>query len=91
MVAITYEQLKDRYHLLLTNTFALEDGFEEYREDFEILCGESSLGQFRFYHDGGLFILDINKVDGSYNHFHPMDVATAVNSIAAFMEGTFEC
>ena len=85
---IIYEQLKDKYDLVLTNTFSLENGFEDYREDFQILCGESSIGQFQFYHNGLQFILDIDRADGSYTHFHPLDVSAAVDSISAFMDGT---
>lgn len=80
-----YEQLKDKYDLLLTNTLALD---ERYAIDAPVLCGKSSLGVFEFYHDGSLFVLDIDKVDGTYTHFHPMDVSAAIDDISAFMDGT---
>ncbi len=80
-----YNQLKDKYDLVLTNTLALD---ERYTIDAPVLCGESSLGQFELYHDGSLFVLDIDEVDGSYTHFHPIDVSAAINSISAFMNGT---
>ena len=82
-----YEKLKDQYNLVLTNTFALENGCDDFREDFEILCGESSVGKFLIYHDGGLFIFDVDKADGTYTHWHPSDIDEIVEDIRAFMAG----
>lgn len=82
-----YEQLKDQFNLLLTNTFSLENGYEDFREDFEILCGESSAGKFQIYHDGALFVFDVDKADGTYTHWHPYDIGELVEDIRAFMQG----
>ena len=41
-----HEQLKDKYDLLLTNTFALDDG---YTIDVPVLRGVSALGRFDLY------------------------------------------
>lgn len=82
-----YDQLKDEYCLVLTNTFSLENGAEDYDEDFEILCGESSAGKFQLY-DAGLYIVfDVDKSDGTYLHWHPADINEAVNDVREFMQG----
>lgn len=45
---LIYNQLKDKYDLVLTNTFALNDGYEI---DVPVLCGTSVLGSFQLYVD----------------------------------------
>ena len=82
-----YERLKDQYDLVLTNTFALENGYDDFREDLVVLCGESSAGKFLIYHDGVLFIFDVDKADGTYTHWHPSDIDEIVENIRAFMAG----
>ena len=82
---IIYEQLKDKYDLVLTNSFARD---VRYTIDFPILCGESSLGEFEFYHDGAMFVLSVDKTDGSSTHCHPLDTSAAIEDISAFMDGT---
>ena len=82
-----YDQLKDQYDLVLTNTFALKNGYEDFREDFEIICGESSAGKFQIWHDGCLFIFDVDKADGTYTHWHPADIEDLVEDIREFMQG----
>ena len=86
-----YEQLKDQYDLVLTNTFALENGYEDFREDFEILCGASSAGSFQIYHSGCLFVFDVDKADGTYTHWHPSDIDEIVEDIREFMQGNCKC
>ena len=86
-----YDKLKDKYELNLTNTFSLENGIEDYREDFEILCGESSAGSFRLYHCGMYFIFDVDKPDGNCIHWHPFTVTDAINDVIDFMEGKLKC
>ncbi len=82
-----YEQLKNQYNLVLTNTFALENGHEDFREDFEIICGESPAGKFQIWHDGCLFVFDVDKVNGTYIHWHPADIDDLVKDIREFMQG----
>jgi hypothetical protein len=82
-----YEQLKDQYDLVLTNTFALENGYEDFREDFEIICGESSAGKFQIYHNGCSFIFDVDKADGTYTHWHLADIDGLIEDIREFMQG----
>ena len=85
-----YEALKDEYDLVLTNTFALENGAEDFREDFEILCGKSPAGTFQIWHDGALFIFDVDKADGTYTHWHPSDLDEIIADIREFMQGRCE-
>ena len=82
-----YERLKDQYDLVLTNTFALENGYEDFREDFEVLCGNSTAGKFLIWHDGALFVFDVDKSDGTYTHWHPSDIEEIVADIREFMQG----
>ena len=82
-----YEQLKDQFDLILTNTFSLENGYDDFREDFEILCGESPAGKFQIYHDGALFVFDVDKADGTYTHWHPLNIEAIVEDVRDFMQG----
>ena len=82
-----YEQLKDQFDLVLTNTFSLENGYEDFCEDFEILCGASSAGKFQIYHNGVSFIFDVDKADGTYTHWHPSNIEDIVEDIRDFMQG----
>ena len=82
-----YDQLKDQYDLVLTNTFALKNGYEDFREDFEIICGESSAGKFQIYHNGCSFIFDVDKADGTYTHWHLADIDGLIEDIREFMHG----
>lgn len=86
-----YAQLKDTYDLLLTNTFSLENGEEEYREDFEILCGASPAGAFKLYDSGLYIIFDVEKPDGTYVHWHPENIEEAIRDVVAFMQGHCKC
>jgi hypothetical protein len=82
-----YEQLKDQYDLVLTNTFALKNGYEDFREDFEIICGESSAGKFQIYHNGCSYIFDVDKADGTHTHGHLADIDGLIEDIREFMQG----
>ena len=98
---IIYEQLKDKYDLVLTNTFALNDG---YKIDVPVLCGESLLGSFQLYIDDDWadghyeFVFSVKfaapKKDGWFfpkrdgTHWHPQTKKQALEDVIAFMEGT---
>lgn len=82
-----YERLKDKYPLILTNTFSLPNGAEDYQEDFLILCGESDSGAFQLYDNGLYIVFDVDKADGTYTHWHPTDLDEAVNDVTMFMQG----
>ena len=82
-----YRQLKDHYPLSLTSAYSLENGTEDYDEDYQILCGESSAGKFVLYANCGDIIFDVCKPDGSYTHWHPANADDAVRDIKMFMDG----
>lgn len=80
-----YEQLKDRYPLILTNTAALNEGFTV---DCPIIVGKAHGQILELYKDGNLFVLDIT--DGAHTagtHWHPNNAENAVSDIVEFMEG----
>ena len=82
-----YEQLKDKYDLIFTNTYSLKNGAEDYGEDFMILRGKSSIGEFELSDCGLYIIFDVNKSDGGYVHWHPENYDEAVKDIELFMQG----
>ena len=51
-----YEQLKDRYELILTNTADLDEGFTV---DCPILVGKAHGQIIELYLDGEMFVLDV--------------------------------
>jgi hypothetical protein len=84
-VITVYEQLKDRYCLLLTNTLSVDDGFEM---DCAILVAKAHRMVLWLYEYGGEFVLDVmNEAQTHGTHWHPNDVADAVADITEFMEG----
>ena len=84
-VLAVYEQLKDRYDLVLTNTFALDEGFTV---DCPIILGKAHGQIIELYKDGSYFILDVmDEEQTKGTHWHPNDVGGAVGYIVEFMEG----
>ena len=84
-VMAVYEQLKDRYDLVLTTTSALDEGFTI---DCPIVVGKAHGQIIELYEDGGVFVLEVMdaaKTKGS--HWHPKDVESAIDDIVKFMEG----
>lgn len=84
---IIYEQLIDKYDLLLTNTFALDAG---YTIDVKVLCGESVIGKFnlyREYDDCGEFVFSVEYAPDLYTHWHPYSREQALEDVVNFMEG----
>ncbi len=80
-----YEQLKDRYDLVLTTTSALNEGFTV---DFPIIVGKDHGQIIELYEDGGEFVLDVMDAEQTKGiHWHPNDVDGAVADIVEFMEG----
>lgn len=93
-----YEQLKNKYDLILTNTFALNSG---YTIDVKVLCGESAFGKFHLYKeddDCDEFVFTVELASPGkprwylsaekYTHWHPQSRDQALKDVAAFMEGT---
>ena len=84
-VRAVYDRLKDRYDLVLTTTFALDEGFTV---DCPILVGKAHGQIIELYEDGGYFILDVmDAAQTMGTHWHPNDVESAVDCIVEFMEG----
>ena len=80
-----YEQLKDRYELIWTNTAALDEGFTV---DCPIIVGKAHGRIIELYEDGGMFVLDVTDAAKTMGtHWHPNDVEMAVTDIVDFMEG----
>ena len=82
-----YEKTKCQYPVVLTSSYALENGKADWEKDFPIVCGESPAGKFFLYDNGLDIIFDVDKADGSYMHWHPVDTAEAINDVMRFMEG----
>lgn len=84
-VIAVFEQLKDRYPLVLTNTMALDEGFTI---DCPILVGKAHGQIVELYSDGDMFVLDVqDEAMTQGTHWHPYDVEDAVEDISEFMEG----
>ena len=80
-----YEQLKDKYDLLLTTTSALNEGFTV---DCPIIVGKAHGQIIELYEYDGDFILDVMDAEQTMGtHWHPNDVDRAVHDIVEFMEG----
>lgn len=76
-----YDQLKDRYPVELTNSFAVDDRFTI---DFPILVCRHH-GQILWLYDDVLDVFDEAQTRGT--HWHPLDEQTAIEDITEFMEG----
>ncbi len=84
-VLAVYEQLKDRYALVLTTTSALDEGFTI---DCPIIVGKAHGQIIELYEDGGDFILDVmDEKQTRGTHWHPNDVDGAIDDIVEFLEG----
>ena len=84
-ILIVYEQLKDKYNLVLTTTFALD---EDFSIDCPIIVGKAHGQIIELYKDGTLFIMDVMDAEKTMGtHWHPFDAADAVDGIVEFMEG----
>ena len=80
-----FDQLKDRYDLILTTTSALDEGFTI---DCPIIVGKAHDQVIELYEDGGDFVLDVMDAEQTMGtHWHPNDVERAVHYIVEFMEG----
>ena len=80
-----YEQLKGKYNVILTSTAALDEGFTV---DCPIIVGKAHGQIIELYSDGNMFVLDIMDAEQTKGtHWHPNNLAAAVENIAEFMEG----
>ena len=84
-VLAVYNQLKDRYPLVLTNTMALDEGFTI---DCPILVGKAHGQIIELYLDCEMFVMDVMDAEQTKGtHWHPNDVESAIEYIVDFMEG----
>jgi hypothetical protein len=80
-----FDQLKDRYDLILTTTSALDEGFTI---DCPIIVGKAHDQVIELYEYGGDFVLDVMDAERTMGtHWHPNDVESAAAYIVEFMEG----
>ena len=75
-----YAQLKAIYPLVLT----MEPCYDY---EIPVLSGQSSLGKFELYDNGLDILFEVTKPDGTYTHWHPLNVAEAMEDVRAFMQG----
>ena len=84
-VMIVFKQLEHRYNLILTTTFALDEGFTI---DCPIVVGKAHGQIIELYEDGDMFVLDVmDEAQTMGTHWHPYDVESAVAHMVEFMEG----
>ena len=100
-IELIYEKVKDKYDLLLTNTFSLNKGFTS---DFPVICGETEQGKFYLYADdldpdphGYAFVFSVDyekrtlfrRTVKRHTHWHPQTIEEAVKDVEGFMSGKF--
>ena len=86
-VKAVYDQLKDRYDLTLTNTFALDEGFTA---DMPVIVAKAH-GLILELYDADILVLDVmNAEHTAGTHWHPYDIDAAVADVVEFMEGKRE-
>ena len=84
-VLVVYEQLKDRYDLVLTTTAELDDGFTI---DVPIVVGNAHGQIIELYACEDMFVIDVlNDERTMCTHWHPYSIEDAVSDIAEFMDG----
>ncbi|MBR4057454.1 MAG: hypothetical protein IKK00_04865 [Oscillospiraceae bacterium] len=84
-VIAVYEQLKDRYNLVLTTTSALDEGFTV---DCPVVVGKAHGQIIELYEDDGYFVMDVMDAEQTKGtHWHPNNIESAADYIAEFMEG----
>jgi len=80
-----YEKLKDKFNLVWTTTFALDEGFTI---DCPIIVGKAHGQVIELYENGGDFVLDVmDEAQNKGAHWHPDDVESAIEDIEEFMDG----
>lgn len=80
-----YEQLKDKYDLLLTDTSILDERFTIH---CPIIVGKAHEQIIELYVCDGMFVMDVmddKKTKGA--HWHPYEINDAINDIKEFMGG----
>ena len=84
-VLTVYQQLKDKYDLVLITTAELDDVFTI---DVPIILGKAHGQIIELYVCEDMFVMDVlNDEKTMCTHWHPYDVDIAVKDIAEFMDG----
>ena len=80
-----YEQLKDRYSLILTTTSELDTGFTI---DCPIIVAKAHGQIIWLYECDGMFVMDVMDEEHTKGtHWHPYNVECAVHDIEDFLNG----
>ena len=84
-----YEQLKDRYSLILTTTSALNDEFDaEFTIDCPIIVAKAHGQIIWLYECDDMFVMDVTDEEQTKGtHWHPYNVECAVRDIEDFING----
>ena len=99
-IELIYEKVKDKYKLLLTNSFALDEGFTW---DVPVIYGEAEQGRFWLYADedvpdphGIEFVFSVEyekrtrfrkRLIKCHTHWHPQTIEQAITDVKDFMDG----
>ena len=84
-VLAIYQQLKDRYDLVLTRTSLLDEGFTV---DCPIIVGKAHGQIIELYSCENMFIIDVLNAEQTMGtHWHPYSIDAAAEDIAEFMDG----
>ncbi|MBQ7319547.1 MAG: hypothetical protein IJW97_05185 [Clostridia bacterium] len=88
-LTLIYEKLKNKYDLILTTTFAFNDG---YTKDMPVIRGTTKRGRFDLYkesEDSDEFVFGVEFFDKTgddkYSHGHPLNANHAIAYIEDFM------
>ena len=84
-----YQQLKDRYSLVLTTTSALNAEFDAgFTIDCPIIVGKTHGQIIWLYECDDMFVMDVmDDAQTKGTHWHPFNVECAVHDIENFMNG----
>ena len=101
-IELIYEKVKDKYKLILSNSFALNEGFTW---DVPVIYGESQQGRFWLYADEDVpephgiefvFSVEFKKQKRIWfrkhmvkcgTHWHPQTIEQAIADVEDFMDG----
>lgn len=79
-----YDLLRNRYPLILTNAFAVDDGFTE---DVPIIVGKNASAAFWLYEYDGDLVFSYEVPGQPYHdHAHPQSVEETVQAVIDFMQ-----
>ena len=85
---LIFEMLKDKYDLIYTTTFALNDG---YMIDVPVIRGKGKDRHFDLYMEDDLFVFSVElyekQGEDKYSHTHPYNSAAAIKLIEDFLAG----